>query len=591
MLQLAFPRFIFSIKTISLVVLSMQTTTMVLMLRYSRTLTSSHATQSDAEETSKPDSGHHYIVSTAIYIAEILKLIVSLFLLHLQHGFKRASTCSELHREVMCNVPETCKMVIPAGLYLLQNNLLFVALSNLDAATYQVTYQLRILCTAGFSWLLLGRRLSLTHWLALACLMIGVALVQVDVGSSAVANVGGSTHSQLKMGASQLGKIPSAALPPALKAEVHPVAESDVHPGSEGDMPELKLPELPAALDELENNNPKEEAAQEDGHLKSLMDSLQQRFGGGFNSTKSSASEVKSQNEIPSRSNVPLGGVEAGVIRAGSAAAHLQLLHDKALLQQASSNREVSWLLGLLAVLVSCILSSFSGVYFERLVKRSRQTSLLIRNIQLGIFSIMFGTLSVCNDHRVLWRGGFFQGYTWATWAVIALQAGSGLVVSVTMKYADNILKVFATSVSIVLSALLSTYLLGHSAPTIPFIVGTAIVLGATLLYAVAPTPGAAVSKPSEKSTQQVSPLKETRSPPSYLLVSSPSEYKSLISRSRSTERLPIASEEDWDKMPLMADPRSLSVGPERCKTRSFAAVSLPCSATSTEAKVQAKEM
>ena len=50
----------------------------------------------------------------------------------------------------------------------------------------------------------------------------------------------------------------------------------------------------------------------------------------------------------------------------------------------ASVNKEVAWLLGLLAVLVSCILSAFSGVYFERIVKRSRQTSLLIRNVQLG---------------------------------------------------------------------------------------------------------------------------------------------------------------------------------------------------------------
>lgn len=50
-------------------------------------------------------------------------------------------------------------------------------------------------------------------------------------------------------------------------------------------------------------------------------------------------------------------------------------------------NTEVSRLLGILAVFVSCISSGFSGVYFERLVKRGNQTSLLIRNIQLGMSS------------------------------------------------------------------------------------------------------------------------------------------------------------------------------------------------------------
>lgn len=69
--------------------------------------------------------------------------------------------------------------MIPAGLYTLQNNLLFIALSNLDAATYQVTYQLKILTTALFSVLMLGKKLDSTKWISLVFLMIGVSLVQV----------------------------------------------------------------------------------------------------------------------------------------------------------------------------------------------------------------------------------------------------------------------------------------------------------------------------------------------------------------------------------------------------------------------------
>ena len=56
----------------------------------------------------------------------------------------------------------------------------------------------------------------------------------------------------------------------------------------------------------------------------------------------------------------------------------------------AHPNPEVSWLLGIFAVFVSCLSSGFSGVYFERLVKHGSQTSLVIRSIQLGLFSIIF---------------------------------------------------------------------------------------------------------------------------------------------------------------------------------------------------------
>lgn len=53
---------------------------------------------------------------------------------------------------------------------------------------------------------------------------------------------------------------------------------------------------------------------------------------------------------------------------------------------EAHPNTEVSRLLGILSVFVSCISSGFSGVYFERLVKTGAEPSLIIRNIQLGEF-------------------------------------------------------------------------------------------------------------------------------------------------------------------------------------------------------------
>lgn len=45
---------------------------------------------------------------------------------------------SILRQEIVHKPVETLKLAIPSGIYTLQNNLLYVALSNLDAATYQV---------------------------------------------------------------------------------------------------------------------------------------------------------------------------------------------------------------------------------------------------------------------------------------------------------------------------------------------------------------------------------------------------------------------------------------------------------------------
>lgn len=45
---------------------------------------------------------------------------------------------SILRKEILHKPIETLKLAIPSGIYTLQNNLLYLALSNLDAATYQV---------------------------------------------------------------------------------------------------------------------------------------------------------------------------------------------------------------------------------------------------------------------------------------------------------------------------------------------------------------------------------------------------------------------------------------------------------------------
>lgn len=310
------------LKYLSLGVLVFQTTSLVLTMRYSRTI------QGD---------GPRYLASSAVVIAELLKILACLLLVLKEHSYSLRALNSILRQEIVNKPMETLKLAIPSGIYTLQNNLLYVALSNLDAATYQVTYQLKILTTALFSVSMLGRRLGVYQWMSLLILMAGVALVQ----------------------------WPS---------------------------------ESPEA---------KEKEAQATG----------------------------------------------------------------------------SQFVGVAAVLVACCSSGFAGVYFEKILKESKQ-SVWVRNIQLGMFGLVFGLFGMlAYDGERVRQSGVFQGYNMITWTVVALQALGGLVIAAVIKYADNILKGFATSLSIIVSTLISYFWLQDFDPTSVFFMGAVLVIAATFLY------------------------------------------------------------------------------------------------------------
>ncbi|KAK1818261.1 UDP-galactose transporter Gms1 [Friedmanniomyces endolithicus] len=129
--------------------------------------------------------GQRYYISTAVFLNEVIKLAISLSMA-LNDIARDPQTLEELTviglfnrlgREVFTS--ESWKMAFPAILYTLQNTLQYIGISNMDAATYQMTVQLRIFATALFSVATLGRSLSMRRWLALITLMVGIATVQV----------------------------------------------------------------------------------------------------------------------------------------------------------------------------------------------------------------------------------------------------------------------------------------------------------------------------------------------------------------------------------------------------------------------------
>lgn len=92
---------------------------------------------------------------------------------------------TRLHQLSLAMFSADCwKLSIPAILYVIQNNLQYLAASNLDVATFQVTYQMKILTTAFFSVIMLKKRLSFGKWMALLLLAVGVGIVQLQSTSS-----------------------------------------------------------------------------------------------------------------------------------------------------------------------------------------------------------------------------------------------------------------------------------------------------------------------------------------------------------------------------------------------------------------------
>lgn len=310
-----------SIKYLALALLVLQNTFLVVFMRLSRM-----------------NSGPLYASSTAVFMMELIKFLTCNGVV-IHDGYKNGQGINgyliNVEQEIVQKPMEMLKLAVPSLLYTVQNNLLYYALSHLDAATFQVGYQVKILTTAFFSMFLLGKSLSLLQWISLVILTCGVSMAQL------------------------------------------------------------------------------------------------------------AAHENKAEHENTTA--------------------------------------------GFIAVLLAACTSGFSGVWFEKILKGST-TSLWMRNIQMGVSSLIIGFLGVflSSDRESVVQNGFFFGYSSIVWVVILLQAIGGLVVAVVVKYADNILKGFAASFSIVTSCILC-YFFFDFRPNFLFLVGAVFVNFSMYLYSYVP--------------------------------------------------------------------------------------------------------
>ncbi|ESO08784.1 hypothetical protein HELRODRAFT_74511 [Helobdella robusta] len=316
---------------LSLATLTVQNATQTLVMRYVRT---------------RP--GDMFFSSSAVCMSETVKCIFCLGIIFVQEKLSFKKWWDHLAVN-MFREPLDCLMIsVPGFLYVIQNNLLYIAASNLEAAKFQVAYQLKLLTTALFSVIMLQKKLSKLQWLSLIILTVGVALVQLPTSSTSSSS------------SSSSAALSSSPLTPV----------------------------------------------------------------------KTVQSEVK----------------------------------------------------GFVAVVAACILSGFSGVYFEKLLKNTPQ-SVYVRNVQLGFLGMVLG-LIVCylKDGSKVQKLGFFYGYDAMVWLTVMLLALGGLVVAVVVRYADNILKGFATSGSIIIACLVSMVLFDFQ-PNSLFYLGTIFVMLSVYMY------------------------------------------------------------------------------------------------------------
>ncbi|KAF7458332.1 UDP-galactose transporter subfamily protein [Cryptosporidium felis] len=307
-------------KYVALFCLVIQTVAVIFFMRISR--------------IKKNEDDSLYFNSCAVVMSEIMKLITSLLIILHSKNYSIREFIYTLKSEVFNSLRSNILVGVPGLLYVVQNNLLFIALSNLSGAVYHVTYQLKILATAVLSVLIMGKQLSKIRWLSLLMLTTGAVLVQ---------------------------------------------------PG------------------------------------------------------KSSSSGI-------------------GV-------------------------RSTDNFLGLCSVLLACVTSGLAGVFLEKLLKDSK-TSIWARNIQLALYGTVFGYIGCFTGKEGLEisNKGFFYGFNSLVWLVITLQAIGGIIVAAVLKYADNILKCFGNSLSIIMSCTLSWFL-GDYTISFMFFVGSLLVIWSIFIY------------------------------------------------------------------------------------------------------------
>lgn len=128
---------------------------------------------------------------------------------------------------------------------------------------------------------------------------------------------------------------------------------------------------------------------------------------------------------------------------------------------------------GLLVVSFQITISGFVAVYFEAMLKdKVVVVGIWERNFQLAVYSIIMLMVMKITENNYSFvesaatdtpdKQTLFFGWTYLAVVLVLLQSVGGLLVAATLKYADAVLKCFATSVSIMITSVIGYYYLDN---------------------------------------------------------------------------------------------------------------------------------
>lgn len=308
-----------------------------------------------------PAGGKRYLTSTAVFLNELVKLGIALTmaLYDVSKAAPSSMPATSLFSSLTTAVfsGDSWKLAVPAALGVLSSSLQYIALSNMRAATFQVSFQLQFLTTAIFGLVILRRSIPLRKWGLLLLLLVGVILVQ---------------------------------------------------------LPDANYEQAPY---------------QEDGSSLHFPRSLEE-----WKAVKAGSGSLRKRSAT-------YEGIEEDI-------------------QTADPRLDAA--VGLLAIIGAALASGLGGVYFEKVLKdSSNHTSMWVRNVQLAIYSVFPALFIgvVFRDGDIIASEGFFQGYNWAVWSTIAVQALGGILSTFSISHAQRDAKCLATTVSIITSIIGSVWL------------------------------------------------------------------------------------------------------------------------------------
>lgn len=134
-------------------------------------------------------------------LTELIKLVMATTLYVMYDG-----TLAQMAQATRDSVPLLLKYSIPALLYCVYNNLVYVNLGTFDPGTYNVLMQVRIVMTGVLYQVLFSKRLSRNQWLGIALITLGCMCKESDKLTSGV-SLSASMHAWLLLLAQLLASV------------------------------------------------------------------------------------------------------------------------------------------------------------------------------------------------------------------------------------------------------------------------------------------------------------------------------------------------------------------------------------------------